>query len=551
MNVARAGILILLVCLCGTSSGCQRGDETPASKSETAYVARPAGTITFARDIAPIVFTHCASCHSPEASAPFSLLSYDDVKSRAGQIADVVQRRVMPPWLPDPDVVKFAGQRVLSNDEIGLIRQWAEEGAAAGNLAEMLPAPNSTEGWRLGEPDLVLEMPEAYTLPAEGSDVFRNFVIPINLASDRHVAGVEVRPGNPRLVHHGVMMVDTTHESRRLDGRDDEPGFGGMLYGSSAHSPDGHFVGWTPGKSPFQAPAGMAWLLEPGTDIVLQLHMLPTGKEETIRSQIGLYFTDVPPARIPLMLRLGFLEIDIPAGEKAYRINDEFRLPVDVQILGVYPHAHYLAKKMMGSAHLPVGEEIPLISIPDWNFNWQDEYRFEQPISVPAGTVLTMDYWYDNSAENPVNPHHPPQRILWGPNSSDEMGDLWVQVVPDNPADLRPLKQAYMREDFAARLSGFAHAVRVDPDDLEAHYNLASLSEQSGDLLAAETHYREALRIDPVHPQSLNNLGVLLCRRNEIAEAVPLFEQALKEQPDYDDARSNLEQARALSSAAP
>jgi Flp pilus assembly protein TadD len=165
--------------------------------------------------------------------------------------------------------------------------------------------------------------------------------------------------------------------------------------------------------------------------------------------------------------------------------------------------------------------------------------------------VLTMEYTYDNSAENPVNPHHPPQRILWGPNSSDEMGDLWVQVLPEKPADLRPLKQAYMRKDFTARLSGFAHAVRVDPDDLEAHYNLASLSEQSGDMRAAETHYREALRIDPVHPQSLNNLGVLLCRRNEIAEAVPLFEQALKEQPDYDDARINLEQARALSSGAP
>jgi tetratricopeptide (TPR) repeat protein len=218
-----------------------------------------------------------------------------------------------------------------------------------------------------------------------------------------------------------------------------------------------------------------------------------------------------------------------------------------VQVLGVYPHAHYLAKEMTGRALLPDGREIPLIRIPQWNFNWQDEYRYPQPIALPAGTTLEMEYSYDNSEDNPVNPHHPPRRVVWGPSSKDEMGDLWVQLLPENNSALRTLKQAFMGNEFEARLSGFAHAVRINPDDLEAQYNLGSLSEQAGRLDDAEQHYREALRIDPEHPQSLNNLGVLLCRRGEIPAAVPLFEKALQILPDYDEARDNLKQARNLS----
>jgi hypothetical protein len=502
--------------------------------------------VTFAADIAPIVYSRCAGCHAADSAAPFPLLSYEDVRSRAGQIADVVERRIMPPWLPDPHVVEFAEQRVLSREEIGLIGQWAHEGAGEGNPDEAPPAPAAPDGWRLGEPDLVLEMPEEYTLRAEGADDFRNFVIPVPLDGMKYVRAVEVRPGNPRIVHHGVLLIDATPESRRLDRRDPLPGYGGMVYGSTAHSPEGHFIGWTPGKSPFVAPQGMAWVLEPGTDVVLQLHMLPTGKPETIRARIGLHFTDQPPERTPFTIRLGSLEIDIPAGDADYRIQDEFRLPVDVELLGVYPHAHYRGCEMRAHAELPGGESIALLHIPRWDFNWQDEYKYPRPIALPAGTTLTMEYSFDNSEDNPFNPAQPPRRVLWGPNSSDEMGDLWVQVLPGKAQDLKTLRQAFLHKEYAARLSGFAHAARVNPDDLAAHYNLGSLLEQSGKFADAEAHYRAALRIDPQHAQSLNNLGVVLCLRGDVTAAIPLFRQALESLPEYEEARENLDRALAL-----
>lgn len=514
------------------------------SDSAERYVRRPQGSINFSMHIAPIVYEHCVNCHRPGESAPFSLLDYTDCRQRATQIADVVTRRIMPPWLPDATLVHFEDERVLTADEKGMLQQWAEEGARQGEPSDLPPRPQWVEGWQLGEPDLIVEMPEEFALPAEGGDVFRNFVIPTPVNSTKFVRAVEIRPGNTKIVHHGVLLIDSTQESRRLDEQDDEPGFGGMVYGLTAHSPDGHFLGWTPGKMPFVAPDGMPWRLEPHTDLVLQFHMLTSGKSEVIRAKIGLFFTDTPPLRQPLMLRLGSQTIDIPAGESQYRIEDEIELPVDVDVLGVYPHAHYLAREMNGEAVDPDGNRRCLLRISEWDFNWQDEYRFRQPISLTKGTRLRMEYTYDNSTNNVRNPHHPPQRVVWGPQSSDEMGDLWIQVLPRDARDRDVLKAAFARKEFEAYRQGYSHAVTVDPNDASARYNLACLLEQAGNLDDAEMHYRHALRIEPDHAQSLNNLGVVYCKRGRIEQAVPLFEKALELQPEYRDARDNLAQAQ-------
>lgn len=510
------------------------------------YVLRLSGSLTFCRDIAPIVHQHCGPCHHEGASAPFALIEYSDCRKRAAQIADVVTRGLMPPWLPDSELVAYADQRVLTPDEIGMIAQWAAEGAPEGDPADLPPPPTWPDGWMLGEPDLVVEMPEPFVLPAEGTDVFRNFVIPIELDEPRYVRAVEIHPGNPQVVHHGVLLIDPTRESQRLDEQDPEPGYGGMIYGLTAHSPDGHFLGWTPGKTPFEAPPDMAWQLTPGADLVLQLHLLPSGKPESVRAKIALYFTESPPSRRPQMLRLGSLTIDIPPGQTDYRIADEFVLPVDVDVLGVYPHAHYLAREMKGIALLPDGSRRWLIHIPRWDFNWQDEYRFPTPIPLPRGTKLRMEFTYDNSSENVRNPHHPPRRVVWGPQSSDEMGDLWIQVVPHRPADRDRLRRAFAAKEFAARLEGAFHAIRVTPDGVEARYNLGCLLEQAGRLDEAETQFTHVLDVDPDHAPSLNNLGVLHCRRGRIFEAIPLFERALELSPDYADARANLAQARRI-----
>ena len=404
--------------------------------------------VTFTEHVAPIVFHKCAPCHRTGESAPFRFLNYEDVERRAQQIAEVTRTRFMPPWLPESTGLEFVGDRRLTDREIDLLRLWVKHGAPAGDPALLPPLPEWPEGWQLGEPELVVEMPETYTLPTEGFDVFRNFVIPIPVDGTRWVRAVELRPGNKRIVHHAIVQIDRTPTSRRLDAEDAGPGFGGMEMGGSV-PPDGHFIGWTPGTMPSAAPAGTAWRLDRGTDVVLHLHMLPTGKPETIRPTIGFHFTDEPSAVSPLVVLLDGGTIDIPAGASDHVVTDEIVLPVAVDVLGLYPHAHYLGKAMDVSATLPDGRHMTLIRIDDWDFKWQDEYRYVTPPSLPAGTNVTMRYTYDNSAENERNPTHPPVRVVRGNRLTDEMGSLSLQVLPSNIQDRRLLEEAQARHELA------------------------------------------------------------------------------------------------------
>lgn len=344
------------------------------------------------------------------------------------------KNRVMPPWPPEPGYGEFANPRRLSDSQIALVQGWVADGMPEGERRDAPPAPAWSEEWRLGRPDLVLQLPQPYTLPADGGDVFRSFVIPLPIASRRYVRGVEFRPGNARLIHHTVMRFDRTSTARRLDADDHEPGYDGML-GGGDDSPQGRFLGWTPGKTPAMEPEGLAWRLDPRTDAVINTHLMPTGKPEAVQFQIGLFFSEAAPVAEPVMLRLGSELIDIPPGEKEYPVNARYILPVDVDVLSVYPHAHYLAKEMRGFAILPDGTIQWLIWIKDWNFNWQDVYVYEKPIRLPRGTMIAMRYTYDNSGNNTHHSPRPPQRVVYGPRSSDEMADLWLQVVPRNSRD--------------------------------------------------------------------------------------------------------------------
>ncbi len=399
----------------------------------------PEPEITYTRDVAPILFENCGACHRPGGAGPFSLLSYRGAKQRAKQIAQVTEDRYMPPWLPEPGFVELQGERRLSDGEIDTLRRWAEAGAPEGAPEDLPRVPEWPSGWALGEPDLIVESPP-FKLVAEGADVFRNFVLPLEVPAVRYVRAVEFRPEDPRVVHHAVMQVDRTGSTRRLDAADPGPGYGGMFLGASER-PDGHFLGWTPGHFPREAPEGLAWRLEPGMDLVLQLHMPPSGKPEIVRSQVGLYFTGEPPKREMFGLLLGTEEIDIPAGESDYVVEDRFTLPAQVSAFGVYPHAHYLGKSLHAWAEMPGGERRWLIRIDDWDFDWQDEYRYQAPIRLPAGTPVVMRYTYDNSAANPQNPHHPPRRVTYGPESADEMAFLLLQTLPDRPEDLPRLQE--------------------------------------------------------------------------------------------------------------
>jgi len=289
-------------------------------------------------------------------------------------------------WPPEPGHAEFVGERRLSDEQIRLIQQWIEQGAAEGFGSTIPPAPKFADGWQLGPPDLVLKAAEAYTLPAGGSDVFRNFVIPVPVSSSRYVRAVEILPGNKKIVHHANILIDRTGVSRYRDEQDPEVGFGGMdlTMESETFEPDSHFLFWKPGTPPHTEPDDMAWRVDKATDLVLNMHLQPSGKAESIQPSVGLYFTDKPPSRFPMLLQLerdGAL--DIPAGEKDFVVTDEVRLPVDVDVLAVYPHAHYL-----GSPYF----------IPQWKglpnryFPWEPGAgeRREQP---SPGRILPREHW--------------------------------------------------------------------------------------------------------------------------------------------------------------
>jgi tetratricopeptide (TPR) repeat protein len=510
---ARSSFIVLIGIAC---AGCDAGE---------------AGTATFHRDVAPILHENCSPCHRPGESAPFRLLGYADVVDRARQIETVLASGFMPPWLPEPGPFPFAGERRLSDEQLALLRRWFREGMPEGDPAEAPAPPLFSEGWQLGEPDLIVEALETYTLPADGADVFRNLVIPVAVDSTHHVRAVELRPGNKRIVHHAILQIDRTSASRRLDEADPGVGFGGMELGPSL-PPDGHFIGWTPGKMPFAGLPGMAWRLDGRTDLVLQLHMLPTGRPESIRPRIGLHFAGEPPTLEPTVITMSVENLDIPPAVKDYTRQDDFVLPVAVEVLGIYPHAHYLGKEILGQATLPDGSVRTLIHIEEWDFNWQDDYRYVDPVELPARTTLTMRYTYDNSADNNRNPNIPPRRVTSGNRSTDEMGTLMLQVLTRNDRE-RALLDVARAEDWLAER----------PDSFKEHNNLGNALLELDRIDEAIHHYRRALELEPELDDARYNMGVALWKLGRVADAMVQFREVVSRDPEYAAAYNNLGQA--------
>jgi hypothetical protein len=391
--------------------------------------------VTFSHDVAPILYRHCASCHYDGAAAPFSLIEYADAARRAGLIATVTARRYMPPWLPEAP--HFAGERKLSDAEIAVLAAWAKAGAPEGDRGETPPPPRFTDGWTLGEPNLEAEMRAPFSVPAEGLDIYRCFAIPLPNHAQHYLSAIEIRPGSPKVVHHALLFQDLSGAAARRD-----TGEGYDCFGTPGFLPARGLGGWTPGTGAVRMLPGMAETLYAPADLVLQVHYHPSGKPETDRTRVALYYTDDKPRRHLMDAALTSNRIDIPSGEKAYKVTDHFTLPVDVDAFGVIPHAHYICRDMLGYAVLPNGSRRLLIHIPDWNFNWQEQYRFPAPMRLPAGTRLEMEFTYDNSDANPRNPNHPPRRVTYGPASTDEMAGLHIQVAPASESGLEELDQA-------------------------------------------------------------------------------------------------------------
>jgi uncharacterized protein (TIGR03437 family) len=411
-------------------------------------------TITFSEHIAPIIYNNCATCHRPGTIGPFSLLSYQDVLSKALTIASVTQTRYMPPWKPEAGWSAYRNERRLSPEQIDLIQRWIADGAPQGDPAKAPRPPVFTDGWQLGTPDLILEMPSSFAVPAEGNDVYRNFVLPTNLTEDKWVRAIELKPLARSVLHHAIFLPDTKGAGRKLesDTKDGQPGFPGFGSIFSAAASDvetalaGGLGGWVPGTTPAFLPEGLAMPLPKGSDVLLQTHFHLNGIPQVEKTTLGIYFAPKPARRMTQIQVPGFFgilaNIDIPAGVKDFKLRGTFTLPVDVDAVNVASHMHYLAKESKLTATLPSGEVRILLWIRQWDINWQDQYIFKDLVPLPKGTRLDGEIVYDNSSDNPRNPNSPPKRVQWGEQSTDEMGSLIINVVPRQDSDYTPLQAA-------------------------------------------------------------------------------------------------------------
>jgi tetratricopeptide (TPR) repeat protein/mono/diheme cytochrome c family protein len=531
----------VLPLVCIALLGIVLGGRTPAQQKTPAPSAVQESQVTFNRGIAPILYRTCARCHRPGEAGPFSLLTYADAKSHARQIATATKSRFMPPWLPEEGALKLADDLRLSAEEIARIQAWVEQGALEGNPQDLPPMPKFVEGWQLGKPDVIVKATKPYTLAASGSDNYWNFVFRVPVDRTRWLKAMEIRPGDKRLVHHANVLVDRQQNGRRLEG---EPGagFAGMelTIESEVFDPDSHFLFWKPGSIPYVEPDGMALRLDKDTDLILNTHLQPSGKPETIQPTLGLYFTDKPATKHPILLQLeNDRSLNIPPGEKHFVVSDEFTLPVDVDLLAIYPHAHYLGKDLQAIAKFPDGRSETLIHIPDWNLNWQAVYRYARPAKLPRNTTISMKFVYDNSDGNVRNPNDPPQRVVAGNRAVDEMAHLWLQVLPEDSAQTRRDPRSEILEAMAR------HNLRKNPEDFEAHYNLAALLMGQGEVAEAIAHFAEANRIRPNEPAVNNAFGAALLAAGRTEESVPHLTAALNARPDYFDARYNLGNALA------
>ncbi|MFN3650182.1 MAG: redoxin domain-containing protein [Armatimonadota bacterium] len=392
------------------------------------YQTAAAKQVTYYRDVAPIIQESCQGCHRPGQVAPFSLSSYQDARSWAAEIKSFSQSRQMPPWQAAPGHGDFLDARRLTDEQIATLARWADAGAPAGNPKDA-PAPKEwKDEWSLGTPDLVLEMPEEYTVGANGEDDFRCFVIPTGLKEDKQVVAVDIRPGNARVVHHVLNFLDTGGAARRLDEKDPLPGYNSGP-GGIGILPSGSLGGWAPGNFARYLPKGVGMPLPANSDLVMQVHYHKTGKVEKDRTRVGLYFAKEPVEKRLRVFPLTNLAIHIPPGEKRWKLEQTLTVPWDVQLISITPHMHLLGKEMEVTAELPDGTRKPLIWVKDWDYRWQDTYRYRELQKVPKGTKIKMTAYFDNSSDNPRNPNDPPKLVRFGEQTTDEMAFAFIEFV--------------------------------------------------------------------------------------------------------------------------
>ena len=380
---------------------------------------------TFSEHIAPIIWKNCVSCHRVGEIAPFSLTSYEEVAENALTIAAVTKSKYMPPWKPS-QYARYANERLLTDEEIQILNDWAQSGAPEGDPTKTPPLPIFPAGSQLGTPDLVLSMPEEFTVKADFKDEYRNFVIPFNFTTDKNLSAVEFRPGNASVVHHVLMWIDTTGKARKKDEADPLPGFSGF----GGPGVDDAIVlpaAWVPGAVPRFFPDKMGVRIPKGADLIMQIHYAPSGSVQKDRSSINLFYSQdqfirqIREAAINPTNLTGAMMAFIIAPDTKGSFKGVLDVPYDFSLMSIAPHMHLIGKKVKAYCVQPNGDTLPLIEIKDWDFNWQGSYTFKKLIKIPKGSKVFYEAEYDNTSNNPLNPNSPPKLMRWGEKTTDEM----------------------------------------------------------------------------------------------------------------------------------
>lgn len=429
--------------------------------------------ITFSKDVAPIFFNNCAECHRPGEAAPMSLLSYKDARPWAKSIREKVVTREMPPWHADPHHGDFLNDRRLTKEQIDTIIAWVDQGAMEGDRKDLPPVPNFTEGWAIGKPDLVLTMPEEFTLDANGPDEYHYFEIPTNFTEDKYVQMAEARPGNRKIVHHIIAFVQPPRKDGRpmpklteeeiakimaerekesifyRDGflmrmKADVPVFDdgcALPSGGNSEKRDGSgsgdiglgmlLAGFAPGMNPGIFPAGTVKKIPAGSKIVLQLHYSKAaGKVEKDRSMVGLVFAKHPPEKQVMTYPISNNFFLIPPGAEHHRVTACWTAKEDIHVISLMPHMHLRGTAMEIRAFYPDGRSELLLDVPNYSFSWQTVYYMKKAAAIPKGTRLMVTGYFDNSAKNKYNPD-PKQAVRFGEPTYDDMMIGWMEYTID------------------------------------------------------------------------------------------------------------------------
>lgn len=408
----------------------------------TILMAQP----TFSKDVAPIIFNHCTSCHRPGEIGPMSLTNYDEIKNWAGTIQYVTSQKIMPPWKADPTYSRFLDENYLTETQIKTIGDWVNAGSPVGDENAIPPTPVFPENSLLGKPDLVLSFKTSYLHKGNGKDEYRYFVLPTGLTTNKKIKAIELRPGNTRIVHHALFFADQSGKAAQYDAKTPDYGF------SVDDNADfdvlevinrDQFPGYVPGQKPRNFPDGLAQDLPAKSDLVIQMHYAPWSVDEKDSSTVNIFFANENEIidrtvkdyiMLPYNLVGGANSFFIPANQ-VKKFEGVYTVPFDVSLVGIFPHMHYLGKNWEVYIENPDGTKTNLIKINDWDFNWQGGYYFDKYKIAKKGSKIRAFATYDNTKNNPANPTSPPKFVTWGEGTKDEMYYLPLLFVPYKNGD--------------------------------------------------------------------------------------------------------------------